>query len=119
MALPARVPELGQAGGSDGSPAAVFAALGDETRLGIVVRLSEANALSITRLAEGTGLSRQAVTKHLRVLADAGLVAGARDGREHRWQLERAQFDQARETLAQISAHWDQALERLRRHVEG
>lgn len=98
--------------------APVFAALGDETRLRVVARLCEQGPLSITRLAEGSRVTRQAVTKHLRVLADAGLVTGARDGRETVWTLEPRGLAEARRLLDVISREWDDTLERLRAFVE-
>jgi DNA-binding transcriptional ArsR family regulator len=98
--------------------ASVFAALGDETRLRVVARLCEAGPLSITRLTEGADVSRQAVTKHLRVLEDVGLVKGAREGRENVWQLEPRRLAEARRLLDAISKEWDDTLERLREFVE-
>jgi len=96
----------------------VFAALGDETRLGIVTRLSTEGPLSITRLTIGRGVTRQAVTKHLHVLAQAGLAHSSHVGREHIWELEPRPLLTAREWLNQISAQWDEALARLQRFVE-
>jgi len=93
--------------------APLFAALGDETRLRLVSRLGSEGPLSIARLSEGTQVTRQAITKHLTALADAGLVHGTRHGREHIWQLEPERLEKAREHLAQISREWDHALERL------
>lgn len=98
--------------------AAVFAALGDETRLGLVRRLVHEGPLSITRLAEGSGVTRQAVTKHLQVLSEAGLVRGSKHGREHRWELEPLRLDEARRVLEQMLARLDEALDRLRSYVE-
>ena len=98
--------------------APLFAALGDETRLRVVARLCEEGPLSITRLTEGGGVSRQAVTKHLRVLAKAGLVRGSRDGRESLWKLETKRLADARQKLEAISKEWDHTLERLRAFVE-
>lgn len=98
--------------------AGLFAALGDETRLGLVARLADGEPLSIARLTEGSGLTRQAVTKHLRVLADVGLVHDARAGRERVFTLDPAGVDEARRRLDQIAAHWDQALGRLAALVE-
>jgi DNA-binding transcriptional ArsR family regulator len=98
--------------------APLFAALGDETRLRIVARLSARGPLSIVRLTAGTGVTRQAVTKHLGVLSSAGLVRGRRVGRERVWALDPAQLEQARRSLARISAQWDEALGRLQAFVE-
>ena len=97
----------------------MFAALGDEVRLGIVGRLSAGGPLSIARLTDGTGVSRQAVTKHLDVLADAGFVRGARHGRERIWELNTNQLTEARRYLELVSQRWDDALGRLRSLVEG
>lgn len=100
------------------APAPVFAALGDETRLGLVKRLCGAGPQSIARLSEGSGVTRQAVTKHLHVLAEAGLVHERRQGRESIWELEPRRLADARRALDQISAQWDDALERLKKWVE-
>jgi DNA-binding transcriptional ArsR family regulator len=98
--------------------ASVFAALGDETRFRIVARLSKAGPASITGLTSEFEVTRQAVTKHLRVLAAAGLVRGSRPGRTSIWELQPRKLAQARESLERISADWDSALERLRDFVE-
>lgn len=98
--------------------APVFAALGDATRLTLVSRLCVEGPQSITKLTEGTEVTRQAVAKHLRVLADAGLVRGSRDGRESVWELEPRCLEEARRALDLISAQWDEAIERLRLLVE-
>ena len=98
--------------------APVFAALGDETRLALVARLSSGSPRSIAQLTEGSSLTRQAITKHLRVLEGAGLVHCARLGRESRYQLETQSLDDARRFLEEVSAQWDQALERLKAFVE-
>jgi len=98
--------------------AEVFAALGDETRLAMVERLVRDGPLPIMRLGAGAAMSRQAVTKHLHVLEKAGLVARARIGRESVWRLERRRLDEARRHLDEISGQWDDALGRLRAHVE-
>jgi DNA-binding transcriptional ArsR family regulator len=99
-------------------PASIFAALGDETRLGLVSRLSSNGPASISALTAGSGVTRQAIAKHLRVLAGAGLVRGTRRGRQSIWQLERRQLEEARRSLEQISRQWDQALDKLRLFVE-
>jgi DNA-binding transcriptional ArsR family regulator len=74
--------------------------------------------MSITELTEGSDVTRQAVTKHLNVLAGAGLVRDFRQGRERMWELTTRQFEEARRTLDLISSQWDEALERLRAMVE-
>ena len=99
--------------------APLFAALGDETRLRVVSRLSEEGPLSIAKLTEGSNVTRQAVTKHLRVLEDVGLVRGSREGRENVWKLEPRRLAEARAYLDLISREWDETLERLRAFVEG
>jgi DNA-binding transcriptional ArsR family regulator len=96
----------------------VFAALGDKTRFRLVWRLCEQGPMSITGLSAGAEISRQAITKHLRVMEDAGLVSSARRGRESVWQLDRQRIEQARRYLEIISRQWDDALGRLRRFVE-
>jgi DNA-binding transcriptional ArsR family regulator len=101
-----------------GAAAPVFAALGDETRLRLVARLSAGGPASIAGLASGETVSRQAVTKHLEVLAQAGLARSRRRGRERVWALERRRFEDAREWLAGLSAQWDAALGRLQAMVE-
>ena len=98
--------------------APLFAALGDPTRLGLVVRLSSGGPESIGRLSEGAGVSRQAVTKHLHVLSDARLVRGYRRGREHIWEIEPKRLADARNYINRIDAQWDAALERLKAFVE-
>jgi len=98
--------------------APVFAALGDATRLRIVAKLAARGALSISQLTDGEPVTRQAITKHLGVLAAAGLVRDARAGRERRWELERASLASARACLDSLSRRWDQRLERLRALVE-
>jgi len=103
-----------------GRAAPVFAALGDETRLRLLARLSAEGPLSITHLSDGVPVTRQAVTKHLVALTAAGLVRGARQrGRRQRvWQLEPRRFAEARRYLDQISLRWDDTLERLKAFVE-
>ncbi|MBZ5611846.1 MAG: metalloregulator ArsR/SmtB family transcription factor [Acidobacteriia bacterium] len=96
----------------------LFAALGDATRLRLVSRLSHRGPMSITRLAAGSKLTRQAITKHLRVMERARLVRSRRHGRESLWQLDPQRLDNARRYLALISKQWDDALARLRRFVE-
>jgi DNA-binding transcriptional ArsR family regulator len=96
----------------------LFAALGDATRLQLLGRLSAGGPLSITRLSEGTGVTRQAVTRHLYALGDVGLVRHARKGRERVWDLNRERLDRAKRYLDLIAAQWDDAAERLRILVE-
>lgn len=98
--------------------APVFAALGDETRLKVVASLCARGPLSIQRLTEGTDVTRQAVTKHLHILARGGLVQSSRRGRERIWALEPGQLEEARRCLERISRQWDEGLERLKRFVE-
>lgn len=99
--------------------APVFAALGDETRLGLVARLCSGGPQSIARLTSGSDVTRQAITKHLDVLGDAGLVHDAWRGRERIWQLDTERLGQAARHLEQISKGWDEALARLKKFVEG
>lgn len=98
--------------------APVFAALGETTRLQLVARLCAEGPLSIARLSDGAGITRQAVTKHLQTLAGAGVVHGTRAGRERIWELEPRRLAIARHCLDDISAQWDGALMRLRAFVE-
>jgi DNA-binding transcriptional ArsR family regulator len=99
--------------------AAVFAALGDPTRLALVKKLGDGLARTATTLAEDAPVTRQAIVKHLAVLEEAGLVVHAKRGREVLYALDTGRVDDARAFLEQISARWDRAIERLRRHVEG
>jgi DNA-binding transcriptional ArsR family regulator len=98
--------------------APVFAALGDATRLRLVARLSAEGPCSIAHLTGGSGVTRQAVAKHLNVLAEAGLVRGDRHGRESSWELMPGKLTEAQHSLELISRRWDEALERLRAFVE-
>jgi DNA-binding transcriptional ArsR family regulator len=98
--------------------APVFAALGDETRLALVARLCVSGPESITRLTTGSDVTRQAITKHLHILADAGLVRYVLRGRERIWEFETGGLDEARWCLDEISKRWDSALGRLRKFVE-
>src|SRR4051812_7770734 len=99
-------------------PAAVFSALGDETRLAIVNELADGSPRSIARLTGSSSITRQAITKHLRVLQGAGLVRGEREGRETLFRLVPGPLEEAQEYLGRVSAQWDGALSRLRAHVE-
>ncbi len=98
--------------------APVFAALGDRRRLRLLDRLGREGPISITRLSDGAGVTRQAVTKHLQVLADAGLARGLRRGREQLWRLEAEPLAEARRSLELISQRWDAALGRLKASLE-
>jgi len=97
--------------------ATLFAALGDEVRLSLVARLCAAGPLSITGLASGASITRQAVSKHLRVMERAGLVHSMRQGRECLWRMQPRNLAQARRYLKQISAQWEDALVRLKEYV--
>src|ERR1700730_16621727 len=99
-------------------PAAVFNALGDSTRLSLVSKLSNGTAVSISRLAQGSKLTRQAVTKHLRVLESASLVGSQRSGRESLNRLDPAPIAEMRTYLDGISRQWTDALGRLKAFVE-
>jgi len=98
--------------------ASVFAALGDPTRLKLVAALCVGGAFSIAQLTATTDISRQGVTKHLQVLADAGVVRHVKLGRERLWQLDPAQIEEAKRTLEVIGAQWDVALAKLKMFVE-
>lgn len=98
--------------------APLFAALGDETRLALLSRLSAGGPGSIARLSEKAKVSRQAITKHLTVLEDAGLVRSVRRGRECIWELEPKRLADAHAYLDRISALWDDSLDRLKQFVE-
>ncbi|HKX00432.1 MAG TPA: metalloregulator ArsR/SmtB family transcription factor [Bryobacteraceae bacterium] len=97
---------------------AVFRALGDEARLRIVLRLCHDGPLSIAGLTAGSSVTRQAITKHLRVMEAAGLVRTTWRGRESVWRLNRRRLNEASRYLEIISREWDQALGRLRDFVE-
>ncbi|MGZ3416675.1 MAG: ArsR/SmtB family transcription factor [Polyangiales bacterium] len=107
---------LGSSRVRDAAP--LFAALGDETRLDLLGRLSASGPESIARLSEQSSVSRQAITKHLEVLSEAGLVRSRREGRERIWELQPKRLADAHEYLDRISREWDDALERLRKFVE-
>jgi DNA-binding transcriptional ArsR family regulator len=103
--------------------AAVFAALGDETRLALVARLSDGRPASISQLTDaqstvGSKLTRQAITKHLRVLERARIVHGVRTGRESLFELDPKPMEELREYLDLVSEQWDRALGRLKSFVE-
>jgi DNA-binding transcriptional ArsR family regulator len=98
--------------------ASIFAALGDETRLGLLAKLTNGEPQSISRLTSGTRLTRQAVTKHLRVLEGAGVVRASRVGRESRFALDPKPIIGAQTYLEHVSRQWDTALARLKALVE-
>ena len=101
---------------SDERIGAIFAALGDSTRRRVVSSLTERGPLTATELAEIIPVSRQAIAKHLGTLADAGLVAGDREGREMRFRLTPGPMAEAVSWMAATGAEWDERLARLRRH---
>jgi DNA-binding transcriptional ArsR family regulator len=98
--------------------AAIFAALGDETRLSLIGTLSGGEPQSISRLAQGSQLTRQAITKHLRVLEGAGMVQSIRAGRENLFELRPKPLKDAQAYLERVSGQWDDALGRLKSFVE-
>lgn len=104
------------AGATD--PAPVFAALGDRTRLSLLAKLSDGKARSIATLSSDTELTRQAVTKHLRVLENVGLVRSSRVGRESRFAFRPEPLAELRAYLDGVSRQWDDALSRLKSFVE-
>lgn len=98
--------------------APVFFALGDRTRLRLIAVLCAGGAFSISQLTANTQITRQAVTKHLQVLADAGLVRDVKIGRERLWQFDPAQLDEARRSLELIGRQWEQTLGKLKAVLE-
>ncbi len=98
--------------------APLFAALGHKTRLRLVSRLCDDGPMSITRLTAGSQVTRQAISKHLRVMKEAGLVGSKRHGRESVWRLDQRRLEDARHYIDLISKQWDDALGRLREFVE-
>jgi len=103
---------------SSGGSVRLFAALGDPTRLRLVARLCDGGPMSIARLTDGSKVSRQAITKHLRVMEGSGLLRSTRRGRERVWQVDHRRLEEARHYLDTISKQWDDALLRLRDFVE-
>jgi DNA-binding transcriptional ArsR family regulator len=108
-----------RADGRVAGAALLFAALGDETRLTLLDRLARDGPASISTLSEAFDVSRQAVTKHLNVLSGAGVIKGRRAGREHVWAMNPSSLVTAKRHLDTIARGWDDALARLKRHVEG
>jgi DNA-binding transcriptional ArsR family regulator len=100
------------------SAAILFAALGDPTRLALLDRLSDGGPASITALADRFDLTRQGISKHLQVLASAGVIDGRREGREHVWAINLDRLAEARRRLDLISRDWASALSRLKTHIE-
>ena len=98
--------------------ASVFAALGDPTRLKLVAILCAGGAFSIAQLTATTEISRQGVTKHLQMLANAGVVRDVKLGRERLWQLQPKQIEDAKRTLEAIGKEWELALGKLKTFVE-
>ena len=98
--------------------ASIFAALGDPTRLAMLAKLADGAPQSISRLAEGSKLTRQAVTKHLHVLEGAGIVRSSRVGRESHFALEPKSLNDVRAYLDSVSRQWDEALARLKAFAE-
>jgi DNA-binding transcriptional ArsR family regulator len=96
----------------------IFAALGDPTRLSLVTKLIDGNSHSISNLTEGSKITRQAITKHLTVLENVGLVSISKEGRESLYQLDPKPLESLQEYLEVISAQWDQALNNLKMFVE-
>lgn len=99
--------------------APIFAALGDETRLRLVIFLSAAGPSSTATLTANVEVTRQAVAKHLHVMKEAGLVSSVYQGRDSVWQIEPSQLQEAQSCIELITARWDQAIDRLRAMVEG
>lgn len=103
---------------SQADSAELFAALGDPTRLALVNRLADGRPRSIGELGRDSSISRQALTKHLRVLERAGAVSSSRFGREVRFRIEQVEFEHARDFLTKVAGQWESALQRLANHVE-
>ncbi len=99
--------------------APLFAALGDETRLSLVVKLSQGIPHSISQLTDGSPLTRQGITKHLHVLEKAGIVRSVRTGREILFKLDPAPLKEVKDYLELVSGQWDHALSKLKAFVEG
>lgn len=100
------------------NPAPIFAALGDATRLSIVIKLSNGPARSISQLSQDSKLTRQAITKHLRVLESVGIVHSVRAGRESLFELDPEPIKEVKEYLNAVAEQWDQTLSRLKSFVE-
>lgn len=98
--------------------AEVFAALGDKTRLTIVTQLGDGQPRSISKLTEGSDVTRQAITKHLHVLEEVGLVRQTKSGRESLFTLNPAPLDEVQEALQSMARQWDETLGRLKSFLE-
>jgi|SRR5271154_4052824 len=98
--------------------ASIFAALGDETRLSLLARLSDGRRSSISQLTAGSRLTRQAVTKHLRVLQRVGVVHAVREGRESLFAIDPEPIAEIRQYLDLVSEQWNESLSRLKSLVE-
>jgi DNA-binding transcriptional ArsR family regulator len=98
--------------------ALVFRALGDATRLSLIGELSRGQPRSISQLTQGAKLTRQAITKHLRVLETVGIVHSVRKGRESRFEFDPEPISGIKEYVNFVSEQWDQALSRLKSFVE-
>ena len=98
--------------------APVFAALGDEVRLSLIAKLCAGQPYSISQLTQGTGLTRQAITKHLRVLESVGIVHGVHRGRESLFEFDPKPMEETKKYLNFVSEQWDQALSRLKSFLE-
>ncbi|MES2153250.1 MAG: metalloregulator ArsR/SmtB family transcription factor [Pseudomonadota bacterium] len=118
MSAPDSTNELPDNVESSAALASVFAALGDTTRLKLVAILCAGGAFSIAQLTADTAISRQGVTKHLQVLANAGVVRDIKLGRERLWQLDPKQIEEAKRTLELIGQQWEAALWRFKAFVE-
>jgi DNA-binding transcriptional ArsR family regulator len=105
-------------GSSKLDPAPIFAALGDETRLSLLAKLSDGQMQSLVKLSADTSLTRQAISKHLRVLENAGLVSSTRIGRESLFAFKPEPIAEVRAYLESVSLQWDDALARLQAFVE-
>jgi DNA-binding transcriptional ArsR family regulator len=98
--------------------APVFAALGDEVRLSLIAKLCAGQPHSISQLTEGSRLTRQAITKHLRALESVGIVHSVHKGRESLFKFDPKPIEETRKYLDSVSEQWDQALSRLKSFVE-
>ncbi len=96
----------------------IFAALGDETRLSLIARLCRVSRQSISQLAEGTNLTRQAVTKHLQILERVGLVRSVRKGRETLFEFDAAPIETMTQYLELVSSQWDKKLSDLQAFLD-